>query len=211
MTQVVPDYYLNKKYLSLERFISYFYQMKGIQDLPSGKILFIGVGDGAVPYLLKKNKNYEITTFDFDSDLKPDVVGDVRSLPFIEKSFDLVCAFEVLEHLPYKEAKKALKEIARVSKKDVLISVPYRRTGFELILKFPFIRSVLKKDFLRLAVRLPVRFPGFAVSGQHYWEIDGYTLSLGDFKKDLEIIFKINEHQTPVLDFYKIFFRLSCF
>jgi len=48
--------------------------------------------------------------------------GSVYELPYQDNSFDLVVCTEVLEHL--EEPSKVLKEILRVSKKYVLISVP---------------------------------------------------------------------------------------
>ncbi len=209
MTQVPPDYYFSRKNLSLDRFISYYYQLNAVQESYPKNILFIGVGDSIVSDFLKRNKKYKITTFDFDAELNPDVVGDIRLLPFPDKLFDLVCVFEVLEHLPYEDVSAALKEISRVVKKDVVISVPHRRTGFEIIIKFPFIRSLFKKDFLRFALRFPLHFPGFAVSGQHYWEIDGNTTHLNNFRLALRKNFNINKEVTPALDFYKRFFYLT--
>ena len=49
-------------------------------------------------------------------------VGDATSLDFPDRSFDLVLAIEVLEHIPNPE--RALREIARVAKSDVVVSVP---------------------------------------------------------------------------------------
>ena len=56
------------------------------------------------------------------------------NLPFEDNEFDLVCAFEVLEHLPIAIYEQAIREITRVAKKHVLISVPYKEdTRSELI------------------------------------------------------------------------------
>lgn len=49
-------------------------------------------------------------------------VADVYKLPFKDNSFDLVICSEVLEHL--KEPEKALKELQRVCKRYVILSVP---------------------------------------------------------------------------------------
>jgi SAM-dependent methyltransferase len=54
----------------------------------------------------------------------PGVCGSLTHLPFKERSFDLVTAFEVLEHLPLELGQKACAEIARVSRQHILISVP---------------------------------------------------------------------------------------
>ncbi len=50
-------------------------------------------------------------------------VGDIYEIDFADDSFDLVCCFEVLEHLH--EPDRALKELARVAKNHVVLSVPH--------------------------------------------------------------------------------------
>lgn len=52
----------------------------------------------------------------------PIAVGDATSLEFADRSFDLVMAIEVLEHIP--DPARALREIARVASSDVVLSVP---------------------------------------------------------------------------------------
>lgn len=205
--QVQEDYYKAERYTSLERFISYFHQVLSVRELPVKSILFIGVGDMLVIDLLRKK--YQVTTVDIDPNLKPNIVADIRSLPVKNASFDLVCVFEVLEHIPPGDVAGALKEIARVSKTYAVISVPHRRTGLELVFKFPFIRSLLKRDFVRIALLVPVKFPGFAISGQHYWEIDGRSTSLKYFRKVLSERFHIEKEKTAPLDPYRRFFYLK--
>lgn len=205
--QVRKGYYLSEKYAPLERFISYYYQIDAIRRAKPERVLFVGVGDGIVPTFLKRG-GIEVTTLDFDPTLAPDVVGDIRSLPFPDASFDLTCAFEVLEHLPFAESRQAMAELARTSKRTVLISVPHRRTGIEVVLKFPGIRTLAKREFIDLALRVPIRFPGFAVSKQHYWEIDGRTTRLKAVRDALSEHLDITRETTPVLDPYRRFFEL---
>ncbi len=206
--QVEHTYYFKEKYLTLHRFISYFYQLDAIRRAKPSKILFIGVGDGMVPGFLKKHPGYSVTTLDIDPKLSPDITGDVRKLPCKDGEFDLVCAFEVLEHLPFEDSVQAIAEIARVSSKEVLISVPHRRTGFELVLRFPFMRSLVGNSYIRFAALFPVRFPGHAVSTQHYWEIDGATTKLASVRNAFREHFDIQSEKTPVLDSYLRFFTL---
>lgn len=207
--QVDSDYYFKKKYLTLERFISYFYQIKSVRDtISEGKILFIGPGDNVVPDYLKKGGKYEIVTFDIDQDLNPDVVGDVRDLKFEENEFDLVVAFEVLEHVEYKYFVPILEQFKKISKNKVLISIPYRVTSFEFVFKFPGIRSLLKRDYLRASFDIPLKFPGIEVSTQHYWEIDNSKTKFSKVKKDVSSVFNIKNIQRPVLDRYHTFFSL---
>ena len=76
-------------------------------------------------------------------------------------------------------------------------------------MKFPFMRSLIHHDYLRLALLFPVRFKGFEDSGQHYWEIDGYTTSLKTFRNALKAHFSIEREETPILDSYHRFFTLK--
>jgi SAM-dependent methyltransferase len=54
--------------------------------------------------------------------LKEAMVADITRLPFEDQSFDLVVCSEVLEHVP--DDTQALKELLRVAKSKVLITVP---------------------------------------------------------------------------------------
>lgn len=50
-------------------------------------------------------------------------VGSIYEIPHPDDSFDVVCCFEVMEHLH--EPDKALAEMARVAKRAVVLSVPH--------------------------------------------------------------------------------------
>jgi ubiquinone/menaquinone biosynthesis C-methylase UbiE len=52
-------------------------------------------------------------------------IGEINDLPFKNNEFDSVCALEVLEHLNLKTYELALKEISRVAKKQIIVTVPY--------------------------------------------------------------------------------------
>ena len=53
------------------------------------------------------------------------VLGDGAALPFRERSFDLVCAFDTLEHIPAGQRRTFLSEMARVSARYVVLAGPY--------------------------------------------------------------------------------------
>jgi 2-polyprenyl-3-methyl-5-hydroxy-6-metoxy-1,4-benzoquinol methylase len=95
------------------------------------KILDLGAGDGLVFNTLKK-AGYDPVAFDISrialKCIKGDklVQGTASNLPFFSNSFDLILACEVLEHIPNIAFKSVLEEIVRISKRYVLITVPYR-------------------------------------------------------------------------------------
>ncbi|MDO8467166.1 MAG: class I SAM-dependent methyltransferase [bacterium] len=208
--QVNKTHYFRKKYDDLDRFISYFYQVDLSQEAISkeAKVLEIGKGNGFYSDYMKK-LGYQVSTCDFDKDLSPDVVADIRKLPFPDNSFDLVTAFEVLEHLPFEDVEVALAELKRVSSGKVLISVPYKSTYFEMVLKFPFVRTILRRMFLDIHFRIPLVFGGIKVSGQHYWEVDLFKTPLRKVRKVIRKFFAIEKEVSPVLDHYHRFFVLK--
>jgi len=55
------------------------------------------------------------------------IKSSVLSLPFEKQSFDTICFFEVLEHLPKKSVSVAAEEISRVSKQGgkLILSTPH--------------------------------------------------------------------------------------
>jgi len=207
--QVTKDYYFRKEYADLKRFISYFYQIDLIRQIKAKKILFIGIGDGLVSDYLKKFSRAEIVTYDIDPELNPDIVGDVRSLPFKNNEFDLIVAFQILEHIPFEEFPKILSKLYQISNDKVILSLPFRHVSFECIIKFPFIRTIFKKPFLRILLAIPIKFPGFKDTRQHYWEIDIKKFSVKKVRSIIRNYFNILLEKKALLDPYRYFFVLQ--
>lgn len=171
--QVDKNHYFNLLYDTKERWSSYWYQIHEVLEQNPQSILEIGVGNKTVSDYLRK-VGIKVTTCDFDKDLKPDVVGSVLNLPFNDNSFDLILCAEVLEHLPFSEFSSALKEIKRVTRSKVIISLPHMSLthfyiGGKLIPYIAKAEAMLKIDF-----PLTRQF-----DGEHYWEIGekGYSLN----------------------------------
>lgn len=103
-------------------------RLKVIRKFAGFRVLDVGCGGGIyVKYL--SQRGYEIKGVDLTlpSGLSRDsrfVKGDIRNLPFKENSFDTVIAFEVLEHLDDVGLKRAINELRRITKHNVIISVP---------------------------------------------------------------------------------------
>lgn len=208
--QVNKTHYFKKKYEDIERFISYFQQVSLIKEFssPGKKILEIGKGSGLISDYLKRS-GFDLTTCDFDKNLEPDIIADIRSLPIGDNAFEIVTAFEVLEHIPFEDFPKALEQLKKVSKKYVIISLPYRSTSLEFVLKFPGIRTLFKREFISLFLRWPLKFGGINTSGQHYWEIDNDKWRLSKIRSVLKEKFKILKEIRPVLNSYHKFFILE--
>lgn len=104
-----------------------------IKDREVESILDVGCGEGFTLHRLKEKGigkkleglEYLQTAIDLGKELYPDIKitqGSIYNLPYEDNSFDLVLCTEVLEHL--EEPEIALKELVRVSKKYLAISVP---------------------------------------------------------------------------------------
>lgn len=204
----LPEEYYCKKYDNIQRFISYFYQIDLTKKLNPKKILEIGIGNKTVSNYLKQH-SFDVTTCDLNKDLEPDYVADIRELPFENDSYDVVLAYEILEHIPWNDIDKALGELHRVTKKYVIISVPYFAIFFEIILKFPLIAEILKKSFVDIFFRMPLFFIGVKISGDHYWEVGRRNYPIRKVRRLLRKRFRIVKEIRPILNSYHHFFILE--
>ncbi len=116
-------------------FINNFYKvfLDVIKPLEVESILDVGCGEGFTLEKLYQNKvgkilegiDYSSTAVKLGKKQNKKLVlkqGDIYELPYKANSFDIVLCMEVLEHL--EDPEKALKELKRVSKKYILLSVP---------------------------------------------------------------------------------------
>jgi|SRR3989344_6678395 len=100
-------------------------------------------------------QKFKITT----CDIKPKkgiLKQDVQKLTFKDNSFDMVTCFEVLEHIP--DPVKAMKELYRVTKNRLLISVPndpwFTFTRFGIWEKEHF--WTIKPEVIKLHLGMPI-------------------------------------------------------
>lgn len=121
--QVDKSHYCFKNYLSKKRWISLWHQINEIISVGSNNVLEIGPGPSVLKNQLEK-EGIEIDALDIDPELNPDYVGSVLDLPFASGSFDCVCAFQMLEHIPYTDSLTAFSEMKRVADQYVIISLP---------------------------------------------------------------------------------------
>lgn len=73
--------------------------------------------------------------------------GSVEALPFADGEFDIVTCQEVLEHLPKPVFEKALGELQRVSRRWIVVSVPYRENLASGLVACPWSACRFNPDF----------------------------------------------------------------
>lgn len=171
--QVDKSHYGFHKYLNKARWASMWHQLDEVIKLKPSIVLEIGPGPGIFKNIASL-LGIKVETFDIDPELHPDHVGSVFQMPFEDKSFDVVCAFQMLEHLPFEQSLMAFREMRRVSKFALIISLPDAAIRYPLSIQFP------KFGTVRFSIPKPrFRQASHSFDGQHYWEINkaGFNLS----------------------------------
>ena len=178
--QVHPKHYIGLSYDTKKRFISYWHQLEAIYQTKFRKVLEIGVGNGFVSKYLEDH-DFDISTLDIDERLTPTKVGSILDIPFGDNTFNVVTCFEVLEHLPFDQVPKAIKELKRVSSDKIIISLPDRTLCYKLAVKLPVIKD---RKWMISVPRLLAKPHSF--EGQHYWELGKKSYPVSRFKQLLE-------------------------
>lgn len=189
--QVHSSHYNFHPYMHKARWNSLWHQIDEVIRLNPTKVLEIGPGPGVFKYMANLF-GVVVDTLDIDPELKPDFIGSATLMPLQDNSYDVVCAFQVLEHLPYESALQAFGEMVRVSKHHVVISLPDAKPVWRYLLYFP------KLGYLDRLVPRPFFFEQrHLFKGQHYWEINKRGYSLEKVSRDLQ-------QYAPVLYSYRV-------
>lgn len=172
--QVDKSHYDFESYMTLTRWSSTWYQVRECLALRPKRVLEIGPGRGLFKATMALY-GVPVETVDVDPALKPDHVASCLHLPFENDSYDVVCAFQMLEHLPFERSVAAFSEMARVARSHVLISLPNARKLWRSLVYVP--------RFGALQFQIPkpqFRAPVHSFDGEHYWEIGkrGYEFAL---------------------------------
>jgi ubiquinone/menaquinone biosynthesis C-methylase UbiE len=172
MPQVDKSHYMGAAYRSSERWMSYFHQLELVRMTHANRVLEVGVGSGVLARELR-SRGVHVVTLDIADDLKPDMVGSVTGIPAEDASFDVASAFEVLEHMPFEDSVQALRELGRVSKSYVVVSIPHPGWVFSIVYKLPLFPKI------ELFAQIPFFWKRFQFNGEHYWELGtkGYPIA----------------------------------
>lgn len=170
--QVDKSHYAFDAYMKQPRWASTWHQLDEVLRLKPLSALEIGPGTGlfkAVAGVFGLN----VKTLDIADDLSPDITGSADAIPLPDKSMDVVCAFQVLEHMPFDVSMRALREMGRVARKAVVISLPDAKPAWPSTVKIPLCKPwnfILPNPFFRKKEHI--------FDGEHHWEINkrGYSL-----------------------------------
>jgi ubiquinone/menaquinone biosynthesis C-methylase UbiE len=112
-------------------------------------ILDVGIGGGYIYSRIKEDREKKIFGLDISMELVEELgdrrvcVANTRELPFNNESFDLILAADLIEHIDPEDFGKSISEIARITKKYILINSPYKDR-----IEWPIsLCNVCKKEF----------------------------------------------------------------
>lgn len=195
--------YFEFPYEKKGRFASYWHQIQEIAETGPDTILEIGVGNRFVSNYLT-SKGFGVVTMDIKANFHPSICGSIVDTPFKSGCFDVVACYEVLEHLPYKVFPNALKELCRIAKNRVVISVPDSTSMYRFWIQIPKIGDIQK------LISLPFKRERLHVfDGEHYWEIGRKGFAVKKIKEHIRACgFKILKTYR-VFEFYHRFFVLE--
>ncbi len=202
MKQVDKAHYDFGKYSHLDRWASYYHQLQEVLACKPESILEIGVGDRVFGDYIKNNTTITYTSVDIDPELKPDIVGNIEHLSVSDSTYDVVCAFEVLEHIEFSKFLEILKEMKRISKKYVIISVPHFGPPIKFLLKIPFLPEI------KFAFKIP--YPRQHVfNGEHYWEVGKKGYSVQKIRSIVSSVGRLKKEFVPFGNQYHHFYIIE--
>ena len=150
-----------------------YYQLKD-----GSKILDIGCGKGFMIYDFSLlNPSFKLTGIDISkyaienslNEVKDNLmVGDAKSLPFDDNSFDLVISINTIHNLDINECGKSLSEIQRVTKSNSFITVDAYRNNEEKERMFKW--NLTAKTILSVE-NWKILFKRNNFEGDYYWFI----------------------------------------
>lgn len=177
--QVKEGHYEFDTYMHFERWSSIWQQMQLVTESGATSILEIGAGSGVFSSTCKAF-GLSVDTFDFDENVSPTYLGSIIDDSLPDTIYDVVCAFQVLEHLEYKHFIPSIKKMLAQAKYSVIISVPNSILAYRYSLKFPFVKQI------DLLIENPFHVPReHHFDGEHFWELGKKNYPVERIRSDL--------------------------
>ena len=166
--QIASETYNTAGYQHKWRLYSFVEQIHETLQLNPRSVVEVGIGNRFTTHALQ-NVGVEVTTVDFDASVNPDIVASVCDMPLPDACVDMSLCFQCLEHLPFEQFIPGLRELARVSRDYVFISIPDCRPHLRLEISRGCHHQTIWR---RTLSHLPWRKPqAHEFDGQHYWEL----------------------------------------
>lgn len=111
-------------------------------------VLDAGCGNGAITNLIASGQRErlvvgcDLSLYALQQVHTHRVQCSLRRLPFVADSFDVVTAFEVIEHVPLEGLDRVLQELQRVARRWIIVSFPYRERLWAGMVKCQACRTV---------------------------------------------------------------------
>lgn len=178
--QVEKEHYEFASYISKQRWSSIWHQVDEVLGFTPNSVLEIGPGPGVFKALTSQF-GAKVETLDIDPELQPDYVEPADDMPFYDGQFDVVCAFQMLEHVPYEMSLAIFHEMVRVAKKGIVISLPDAKAAW------PYAFHIPKVGTFHFHLHSPrVGLKEHVFDGEHHWEINKAGYPLSKVRNDLE-------------------------
>jgi SAM-dependent methyltransferase len=198
--QAPSTQYSSPNYLTPRRLSSIGYQYELAVNTRGQKFLDVGSGNGILSWLLQNNGT-EVVSIDHNPGVKPNLVCVLPHLPIKSNAVDVSLCFQVLEHLPYKFLGPSMMELARVSKSNVVISVPDQT-------EVPSYKQQFAREIYQ-TFHLPLRWkpPSRRTDPEHFWEIGVDGIFVEDIIKISEMcqLTMIKHFRNTLFDYHHFF------
>lgn len=201
--------------LKEEKYFSYLLQLREILRLPKSQIstvLEIGPGYNILRALLESH-GYRVSTMDVKPEHAPTILRDILSPPNDVEQYDVVCAFQVLQHLPYGDFRRALANMRAYSRKYVFISLPCPMNHLFLQIRGELVHRVLRRFSFGWRWLLPLPFRAEDRDEKaflerpdkynpHYWEVNRRSYPKRKILHDIEesgirVVKQFHNHLYP--------------
>ena len=204
------------KWEEFRYWLSYFHQVNEVLKhcTKGSRILEIGPGNFFTTDVLRRLR-LEVVTLDMDPESSADLICDVRYLNLEARSFDVTCAFQVLEHVPFADFRGILAKLCAATRRACILSLP--EPGLEIGAFFKMSHDLMPRWFRRFgeAVSLSAKFcyPTQQVPSPlpgHQWTVGRRGFSRRNIEREINAAgFRIVRRFNPPLSMYFLFYILE--
>jgi hypothetical protein len=157
--------YCNKNYLTQARLLAYLEQFKYVEN--GDAIVEIGSGAGVFKCLASTIASVDV--MDVDPETHPDIIGDVTdisAMAALRGKYNKVFCNQVLEHIPFDEAKTAFRNILNLDAELICLSIPDSRKFIRMNIGLPLIKFHFVLTIFGTGALVDIN-----EHGQHCWEL----------------------------------------